>query len=186
MAPGGSGRLRQTSGEPGQSAALRECIEAAGHYGTMGDYTCEGCQGYGAYGGCGHCGTSACPDGQYGGCGTFFGKSKDETKRACWLEKKIAKHQECCARDCSWFSGKGNQSNQCAKVARAEAELLQLTGGEGGASDLSQQADAQLAMAFQQANAMSLTNAAESAKTDQMLGIAALAGGGLLLVMALR
>ena len=124
--------------------------------------------------------------GDYAGCGTLFGKSKDEAKRACWLEKKISKHQECCDRDCSWFSGKGNQSNQCAKVARATAELMQITGGEGGASDLSQQADAQLALLYQQANSAGAVNAVESAKTAQMLGIAALGGGALLLLVALR
>jgi hypothetical protein len=141
---------------------------------------------YGAYGGCGHCGTPKCPNGEYGGCGTFFGKTRDETKRACYLEKKIAKHQKCCDKDCSWFSGKGNQSNQCGKIARWEAELLQITGGEGGAMDLSQGADAQLAMQYQQANAVSGMRSMEEAKTKKMLGIAALAGGGILLVMALR
>lgn len=139
-----------------------------------------------SYGGCGHCGTPKCPSSEYGGCGTFFGKTKDEAKRACYLEKKIAKHQKCCDKDCSWFSGKGNQSNQCGKIARWEAELLQITGGEGGAMDLSQGADAQLAMQYQQANAVAGMRSMEEAKTKKMLGIAAVAGGGLLLVMALR
>ena len=36
------------------------------------------------------------PDGSYGGCGTFFGLTKDPVKRACVLEKYIANHQPKC------------------------------------------------------------------------------------------
>lgn len=56
----------------------------------------------------------------YGGCGTFFGLTKDPTKRACVLERKIQNAQAKCAK---------GKSKQCDKVAKFEAELMTLTGG---------------------------------------------------------
>jgi hypothetical protein len=59
------------------------------------------------------------PDGSYGGCGTFFGLTKDPVKRACVLEKYIANHQPKCD------SGK---QKSCDKVAKHQAELAAITG----------------------------------------------------------
>ena len=64
----------------------------------------------------------------YGGygasCGTFLRINvTDPHKKACVLEKNIAKHRKCCEKDCSWISGQGNQENQCRKMAEAQAEL---------------------------------------------------------------
>ncbi len=44
---------------------------------------------------------------------------KDAQKKACILEKNIAKHTKCCKKKCFW---KGQQ-NQCRKLAEAQAEL---------------------------------------------------------------
>ena len=143
---------------------------------------------YGAmYGGCGHCGTPKCPSGEYGGCGTFFGKTKDGVKRACYLEKKIAKHQKCCDSDCSWWSGKGNQANQCRKIAEWNAELAAIQMAEFGPQTYEQATDIQ-AQQYQTEIAQGDEQyRMEQAQTQRTLLIV---GGGvglaLLAVMALR
>jgi len=83
---------------------------------------CHSYGGYGGYGGCGHCGKPTCGNkgGQYGGCGTFLRIAvKDPQKKACILEKRIARHKKCCEKKCFWYG----QRNQCRKLAEAQAEL---------------------------------------------------------------
>ena len=55
----------------------------------------------------------------YSGCGTFFGLTKDPTKRACYLEKKIASSQPKCDM---------GKTRHCDKVAKWQAELSSITG----------------------------------------------------------
>ena len=136
--------------------------------------------GTASYGGCGHCGTPKCPSGQYGGCGTFFGKTKKPDNRACWLEKKIAKHQECCDRDCSWWSGKGNQANQCRKVADWTAELEMIHMEMFGPTDYSTATDMQAQMYQAQVNQEQADLELQQAQTTRMLIIA---GGGAVLLL---
>ncbi len=91
--------------------------------------------GYGAYG---------------GSCGTFLRITGDAAKKACILEKDIAKHKECCEKDCSWWSGiftvkGGNQENQCRKMAEKQAELDLIMAQEYGPTTIEQATDTEMA-----------------------------------------
>lgn len=61
----------------------------------------------------------AVPASDYGGCGTFLGITKDPIKRACLLERKIARAQGKC--------DKGKKKH-CDKVQRFQSELATITG----------------------------------------------------------
>ena len=64
------------------------------------------------------------------GCGTFFGLTRDPAKRACYLEKRVSKSSEKCA--------KGRQRH-CAKTDKFSAELATIHGShEQQSLDLSQ------------------------------------------------
>jgi hypothetical protein len=63
------------------------------------------------------CGCSAPPS--YSGCGTFFGLSRKPENRLCYLEKKLAEHQEKCAK---------GKERSCTKVAQVQAEMYGITG----------------------------------------------------------
>lgn len=77
----------------------------------------------------------------YGGCGTFFGLTKDPVKRACYLEKKIAKHAPKCN------SGK---QKSCNKVQKWEAELASVTGNTSVVSGTPADFYYQQAVAYEQ------------------------------------
>ena len=111
-------------------------------------------------------------DGSYGGCGTFFGLTKDPVKRACVLEKYIAKHEPKCN------SGK---QKSCDKVAKHQAELAAITGNtqiaQGTAADFYyQQAVAQ----EQQA-----ATGASTQRGPDLIPIAAVGAASLVLLYAL-
>lgn len=81
-----------------------------------------------------------------GGCGTFMRINiTDPQKKACTLEKDIAKHKECCEKDCSWWSGRGNQENQCRKMAEKQAELDLIMAQQYGPTTLEQATDTEMA-----------------------------------------
>lgn len=130
-----------------------------------------------------------CGDGMYGGgCGTFLRIAvRDPVKKACLLEKDIAKHQECCERKCSWFSGKGNQANQCRKLAEKQAALAAIEMAEFGPQTYAQATDMQAQQYQAQIDQGNEQYKQEQAQTQRTLLIA---GGGLglalLAVMALR
>ena len=146
-----------------------ELSKCHGHHGHHGSH-----RAYGSYG-------------EYGGCGTFFGKTKDAIKRACYLEKKISKHQPCCDKDCSWFSGKGNQSNQCGKIAKWNAELAAIQAAEFGPQTYQTATDMQAQQYQLEIEAGDEQYRKEQAQTQRTIIIV---GGGaglaLLAVMALR
>jgi hypothetical protein len=82
---------------------------------------------------CGALPLSAFPSGNYGGCGTFFGLTNDPVKRACYLEKKLAKSQAKCA---------AGKEKHCTKASARQAELATIAGfvapgvGQPTAADL--------------------------------------------------
>ena len=110
----------------------------------------------------------------YGGCGTFFGLTKDPTKRACYLEKKIAKSAPKCAQ---------GKTRHCDKVSKWEAELISITGGpviaEGTAADFA----LEQALAAEQ-QAISQAQSDPSAALKTILPLAALAGALIVAVAA--
>lgn len=143
-----------------------------------------------SYGACGNpSGCPSCASGEYGGgCGAFARWSKkNAAKRACWLEKKIAKHQECCDRDCSFWSGKGNQSNQCRKIAEWEAELSAIQVAEYGPQTLETATDMEWQrqqQSYTQGGDILADEQAATQRTMIYLGAGALVALGL--VVALR
>ena len=129
-----------------------------------------------------------CDGGMYGfldgGCGTFMKIAvKDPAKKACILENKVAKHQKCCEKKCVLK----NQSNQCRKMAEAQAELDAITMEAYGPQTYMQATDMQAQMYQQQIAQGNEQYKQQQAQTQRTLLIA---GGGLglalLAVMALR
>ena len=64
--------------------------------------------------------------------GRSLGRRRTQSSGACYLEKRISKSQKCCDTDCSWWSGRGNQANQCRKIAEWNAELAAIQMAEFG------------------------------------------------------
>jgi hypothetical protein len=108
--------------------------------------------------------------GNYGGCGTFFGLTKDPVKRACYVEKKIAKHAPKCS------TGK---QKSCTKVQKYESELAAITGNAGVVSGSPADFYYQQAVAYEQQVAGGVK------KGPNLLPIAAIGVSGLLLMYAL-
>lgn len=139
----------------------------------------HGGKGYGAmYGGCGSCGTAACGSGEYGGgCGTFLRLFvRDPAKKACLLEKDIAKHKKCCEQGCFLKS----KSNQCRKMAEKQAELEAIHMAEYGPLDYSTATDMQAQLYQEQVDQQAADLELQQAQTTRMLIIA---GGGAVLLL---
>jgi hypothetical protein len=110
----------------------------------------------------------------YSGCGTFFGRSKDPVKRACYLEKRIAKSQPKC------LAGK---QKHCDKVTRWRSEIATITGvspvAQGTAADyLYQQALAK------EQYAVSSYMDQEKTAMDRLLPVVAVGITGLIILYA--
>tara|TARA_Y100001963_G_scaffold65416_1_gene91156 strand:+ start:1255 stop:1821 length:567 start_codon:yes stop_codon:yes gene_type:complete len=108
----------------------------------------------------------------YGGCGTFFGWTKDPVKRACVLEKYIAKHEPKCN------SGK---QKSCNKVAKHQAELAAITGNTQIAQGTAADFYYQQAVAYEQQAAAGMT----TQKGPDLIPIAAVGAASLVLLYAL-
>ena len=106
----------------------------------------------------------------YGGCGTFFGLSKDPTKRACYLEKRIAKSQPKCAK---------GKTKHCDKVAKWQAEIASITGASPVAQGTTADYLYQQAL-LQEQQAVANYMGQEETALDRLLPVAAAGLAGLL------
>ena len=121
-------------------------------------------------GGCPSCGG----DTAYGGCGTFFGLTRDPLKRACFVERRLARMEKKCA--------KGRRCGKADSLA-AELSTLQLETGTGPGTLRTAQ-DAAMQDYAARTSKDSETYSGQAAKTKQYMVIAVVAGIGLLATVA--
>jgi hypothetical protein len=117
--------------------------------------------------------------GSYDGCRTFLRiMVRDEAKKACILEKKIAKHSKCCNGKCFLK----NQEKQCAKLARDEATLATIEASLYGPETYETAVDSQFQTYSNEVSTASTALVEEQAKTQRTLIYLVFGGVGVLLL----
>jgi hypothetical protein len=121
-------------------------------------------------------GAGAIPEGDhaYGGCGTFMRITRDPDKKACLLEKDIARLERKCAK---------GRKRKCEKLDKKQAELAAIAGSSYAPETLMAATDLQMVQWQQEEQVAATQLAGEQARTQRTLLWVVLAGMSTLVVV---
>ncbi|MEE8384431.1 MAG: hypothetical protein V3S01_00755, partial [Dehalococcoidia bacterium] len=107
-------------------------------------------------------GAGAIPEGDhaYGGCGTFMRITRDPDKKACLLEKDIARLERKCAK---------GRKRKCEKLDKKQAELAAIAGSSYAPETLMAATDLQMVQWQQEEQVAATQLAGEQARTQRTL-----------------